>query len=173
MVDRHSFNRQTSTLNINGTAAQFGHASLFYFGHESNGLNAKEIDSIPTPFTNNGIDVMLKAMMAAAICAASLLMYFRALLSVGKAFLRGRQLMQLMIVSPSLGIPAFSKRESNTRPAGPLSGWPTRTSSPGASAITSRLRSRWDWDAEGLRKSSVEQALHRAAIATRSSERRF
>jgi hypothetical protein len=64
MVERHSFNGgQPSTLNINRTAAPFRNASLFYFGHESKGLNAEEIDSSPIPFTNNRIDMMFNAMI--------------------------------------------------------------------------------------------------------------
>jgi hypothetical protein len=68
MVDRYSYNRgQTSTLNRNTTSAPFRNASLF-FGHESKGLNAEEIDSSPIPFTNNRIDVMLNAMINGNLC---------------------------------------------------------------------------------------------------------
>jgi hypothetical protein len=68
MVDRHSHNRgQTSTLNRNRRAAPFRNTSLF-FGHESKGLTAEEIDSIPIPFTNNRIDVMFNAMINGNLC---------------------------------------------------------------------------------------------------------
>src|ERR1017187_7491532 len=68
MVDRYSYNRgQTSTLNSHVRAVTFRNAFLF-FGHESKGLTAEEIDSIPIPFTNNRIDVMLNAVTNGNLC---------------------------------------------------------------------------------------------------------